>query len=251
VARTSRLLFAHERSGDSARGGDVVFECEDGIPLGWLLCFGGRNFWNPDDQVADRGGTAAQRDRFETPLDVADARLSQAIDVLRGCPHLWVWLAPVDPFLRRLQSRGKRGFLRLEAPWADAALLNSLPAYVENYVNLVVASRLADIARVAAPIEKVSPFVPVCHSDDRKRFDRSPAYRNQADLRRVAALVVGLPADDAETWHARLDLVAAPAYARLANLPPYPAAPRAATAGAPTETSSFMARLKNLVGKKT
>lgn len=250
MARSSRLMFAAERSGHASHAGEAICECEDGIPLGWLMCFGGRNFWAPDDMVADRGGTAAERDRFETPLEVADARMAQAIDGLRGCPHLWVWLAPVQVLHRRVQSRGKRGFLRLDAGWAFAGaggeLMNSLPSYVENYVNMAVASRPADIARIAAPIEKISPFVPVCRPDDRKRFEKAAAYRTETDVRRVAALIVGTPAGDRDAWRARVEQIAGPEFARLASLPPYPAMPDAP----PAEQSSFMARLKGLVGRK-
>ncbi len=257
MSRASRLLYSQERIGhEAASQGDVIAECTDGIPMGWLFCFGGRNFWAPDDLVADRGGTAAERNRFETPLEVADARLAQALDGLRGEPHMWVWFAPVDLLHRRIQARGKRGYLRLDATWAfeggrNTEAINSVPAFVENYVNRVTTGILHDLELIGKPLRAISPFVPICRPEDRKAFEKAKAYRDREGVHRAAALVAGTPARDHEIWNAGIERTVAPEFAALDDLPPYPELPAVAPGtGKPATDRGLMGKLKSMMGRE-
>ncbi len=258
MSRVSRLLYSAGRSGHEASvEAETIAECEDGIPMGWLFCFGGRNFGNPDDQVADRGGKAAERNRFETPLDVGEARLAQALDGLRASPHLWVWFAPVELLHRRIQARGKRGFLRLDATWAfqggaNLETMNNVPAFVENYINRVNSGIVHDLELFSKPLLEISPFVPVCRPDDRRTFDKAKAYRNRQGVHRIAALVTGSPVLDPELWNTRLEQHIAPEMTKPDELPPYPESPVPADDGKqkqPAPERGLLGKLKSMIGR--
>lgn len=226
--RPAQLVYTHVLANkDTSQAITVVAESADGIPMGWLLCFGGRNFWEPDDHVSDRGGQSAERSRFETPLDVAEARLRTAIDSVRGVPHLWVWFASLELLHRRVLARGKRGFLQLRAPWAlgDAALhakANEALAWAENYVNLASNDRAGDVGGKLGPMPELCPFVPRCVADDAKQFEKLTLYHDLAPAVRAAALVGGLPAGDPSKFAALVEQQYAPTFATLHNLAPYP-----------------------------
>lgn len=226
--RTAQLIYTHVLANkDVSQAMTVVSESADGIPLGWILCFGGRNFWEPDDHVSDRGGQSSERSRYETPLEVAEARLRTALDSLRGCPHMWVWFASLELLHRRLLARGKKGFLQLRAPWAlrDAALqarANEAVAWAENYINLVSNDRPADVQGKLGPLPELCPFVPRCTADDHRHFERVAIYADLAPAARAASLIGGLPPGDPAKFIALIDQQYAPTFATITALPPYP-----------------------------
>lgn len=252
MSRASQLLYMPGHHAEGEAEADLLGTCEDGIPVGWMLCFGGRNFWEPDDKVVDRGGTSATRDRFTTPLEVADARLLNAIEVLKASEHLWVWFAALELLRRRLVAKGRRGFVHLDAPWAlrkDAVRerLTRVTAYAENYVNYVAADREGQVHQYAAAIEEFCPFVPHCTEEDAKRFRKVRSHAGLDEAERAAALIAGMPRDP-EHFRAAVANHYAPVFARIGELPPYPQ-PVAAPAITPLpikdkESAGLLARLR-------
>ncbi|MDK2973359.1 MAG: hypothetical protein PWP23_3114 [Candidatus Sumerlaeota bacterium] len=230
MARPSRLLYLttalHQQGG--AESGDEVCSCPDGIPLGWVMLFGGRNYWEPDEQVAARGGAVGDRTRFETPIEVAEARLTNAISSLRSSEHLWVWFAALEILRLRIKGKGKTGVLRLEAPWAlDNAThrdkTSRATAFAENYVNMVSVDRIENIPQYVAPLDKICPFVPYCKPDDHARFRKAAGiFKEYGEPAQAAALLVGIPQSDHDKFLRRVTSVYEPEFTKIPNLPPYP-----------------------------
>lgn len=196
MARQARLLFAKSIE---EKSGETMLVSDDGIPFGWIFMFGGRNYWEPDDHVVDRGGTAAERDPFRTPLEVAEARVEQVMTALKGRNPVWPYLASLEVLHRRIIARGKTGFLKLEAPWATTKdkrrdSLQQAVSYGENYVNAVDAADLARLMPLVATLEEFAPFVPHGDAGDHKRFAKARAAESGA--RKAAILAVGIPPAD-------------------------------------------------------
>ena len=247
MSKPARLIFSLQRfqAEAPAENVDVVAECPTGIPIAWIFCFGGRNIWEPDDQIKDRGGSSALRNRYETMAEVAEARLGNAVDALQGSPHLWVWLCSVEVLRRRLANRGKKGFLRVDANWAfkeeksrEKAVI--LTAQAENIVNLILMSRVREISSVMSGFDSFCPFVPHLEEKDRKRFAKAKGFEQVQGARRAAARVAGMPPRDQDRFLQQVDEVCAPEFEKLGTLPPYPMA-TAADAG-----EGLLARVKGL-----
>lgn len=272
MARRSTLVHLPNVSHHAEDGGDRVelSECPDGIPVGWVLLFGGRNYWEPDETVADRGGAAGERSRFETPVEVAEARLTNAMTTLRAAEHLWVWFAALEILRLQIKTRGKGGVLRLEAPWAldgeerrNKTLRTT--AYAENYVNMVGVGQIENVPQYVAPLDKICPFVPYCRPDDAKRARKAGGiFGNLDEAAQAAALIVGAPSADLDKFRRRVASVFEPEYAKLPSLPPYPevkerlsyssaVVPKNAIPGPeeadPEKPKGLIARLKRMVGR--
>lgn len=229
MSRPARLIYMLNPPAEGAEPAtsEVLATSEQGIPIGWIMCFGGRNFWEPDDKVIDRGGTSANRDRYQTPLEVADARLINAIEVFRADPHLWVWFAALEIHRRRLIARGKNGFIRLEAPWAFATekmrnqMHQALPQ-AENYVNYASTDRHALFQSTAAVFDEICPFVPHWEEGDERRFRKAKACAGLDDAVRAAAMIVGLPGNDPGAFPRTVETQYKQEFLKLGSLPPYP-----------------------------
>lgn len=227
MTRPARLIFlANPKTEEGGEHGEVLAQCEDGIPMGWIFLFGGRNYWEPDDHV--RAGAASERSRFETPLEVAEARLTNALSSLSASPHLWVWFASLEILRRVLKAKGQKGYLRLDAPWAfdsekKREKTMAVPAYAENYVNMVNADHVENVPQYVSPLEKLCPFVPRCMPDDAKRAREAGArYKALPEPARAAALLMGVPPEDTAHFVQRVESAYAAEYAKLATLPKYP-----------------------------
>jgi hypothetical protein len=264
MARESRLLYLpRPTGGDTVEPGEVLSVSLEGIPMGWVFLFGGRNYWEPDEQVGERGGAASERQRFETPLEVADARLLNAMSSLRDSPHLWVWFASMEILRRRLKSKAKAGFLQLDAAWAFetpeiAAKTSQTPAYAENYVNMVNINRIENIPQYVSPLERICPFVPYCHPDDRKRA-RMAAKKlgDMSEAAAAAALLIGLPGDNPALFLERVTAFYEAEFRKIESLPPYPAVKARLSLSSdtvrrpdiPPADGGLLSRLKRLVGR--
>jgi hypothetical protein len=202
MARPAQLVYtgklAHQ---DSTQQRVVIAHSDDGLPLGWVLLFGGRNYWEPGDHVDDRGGATGVRDSFETPLEVAEARLRQALDAVSDYEPMWVWFAGLEMLHRRLQARGPHGFLHVEAAWmiSDPSFRRvagqAIP-YAENLVNLVSHNRGSEIVRALGPLEQVCPFVPHGRIEDRARFARMKKVTEKDPAVLAVTLMGGVPPGD-------------------------------------------------------
>lgn len=274
MPRPSRLLFQRESSHEGAEPPEpeVVSTSEEGLPLGWVFCFGGRNYHDPEDVIVARYGTAAARDPLATPIDVAEARLGNAITVLEENEHLWPWFASLTLLRQRLAARSGRGVLRIEAPWLEStsAEYKAIGSLGENYVNCTTASRLDPLPRLARELGRVCPFVPACQPGDLKAFHKVAGKK--AGAVDAAERIVGLPGYKPERFAEIAEKHCAPAFALLGNLPPYPKPQTSAQAGAGganakgargadssekadrveggRKPSGFLNRLKGLVGRR-
>lgn len=243
----------------SGSGSELVASSRDGLPFLWMILFGGRNYWQPDEEVAQRGGAAADRDLLQTPLEVAEARLLNASDALRSCPSTRPFSTAGPVLARRIASFGTRGILRVQAPWAagtDAARkrLGSLLALTENYVNCADAGRREMLPALAKAIAEYSPFVPHADGEDLARCAAACGVAEPGS-EQAALLMAGEP----HPGHRRLflDAVAASGpedfegYARAADADRARAARMAAALAAPAmETpSGLLGRIKGLLRK--
>ncbi|MCB2154707.1 hypothetical protein KQI84_07445 [bacterium] len=231
MSKPARLLFSLQRFQAEAPTSnvDVIAECPTGIPIGWIFCFGGRNIWEPDDHIEDRGGSSALRNRYETPVEVAEARMSNVVGAVQSSPHLWVWLSSLQLLQRRLSNRGKKGFIRVDANWAfkqekSREKIVILTAQAENIVNLILMGRIREVPNVLPSFDPFCPFVPHIEEKDAKRFAKAKGFENLDGARRAAALTVGLPPRDQERFLTQVDEVCQPEYEKLSSLPPYPMA---------------------------
>jgi hypothetical protein len=261
MPRPAQLIYtgklAHQ---DSTQQRIIIANCEDGVPLGWILCFGGRNYWEPGDHVDDRGGAMGERDRFETPLEVAEARLRQALDAVSDYEPIWVWFAGLELLHRRLLARGQRGFLHIEAAWMisdphfRSTAIQAIP-YAENLVNLVSTNRGGEIVRAVAPLEQVCPFVPHGRFEDRARF---AALRGKSPLPpavEAVTLLAGTPPGDVQKFHKHALDHYGETFSRIETLryPAFPEAKRLSGTQARPATGpkrgGFLGRLKGMLGK--
>lgn len=205
------------------------------------------------------------RDRFETPIEVAEARLTNAINVFEYNPHLWVWMASLQLLRSRLVAKGKKGFIRLDAVWAfekpeQRQNMNRITAYAENFVNLVSTERFAQLSTIMEPLDMVAPFMPRCEPADAKHFRKAARlYPDYDEATAAAALLIGVPLPNKERFPQQVASRYQEEFAKLKSLPPYPSV-QAPGAGAsqspkssPAEAESargLLARLKGLVGGK-
>ncbi len=230
MARPSRLLYLKSNT-DNWENADVVMISEDKIPVGWILCFGGRNFCEPDDHVEDRGGASGSRNRFQTPLEVAEARLMNSISGLETCRHIWVWYAALRLLHRRVQARGKKGLLRIDANWAFAKpkqreRMNQAPALAENIVHLASTNKPWRIATAAHTLDAFCPYIPKCNDSDLKAFQKTKGYKGLDDPCRAAALMVGTPPDNPDRFIEAAHEIYQPEFEKLSTISIYPSPPK-------------------------
>ena len=244
MARPARLLY---ELNDTT---EVVSTSEDGIPIGWMLCFGGRNYWNPDDAVGGRGGAAEELAKFQTPLEVADARLTNALGSLSEIEHLWVWYAALDLLRRRIQAKGKKGYLLLDASWAmklkGGQKLSTLTAYPENMVHLVDSGDIEKLPPLLQPLEGVCTFVPRLEKTDQTRFKKLKAYKSLSGAEKAAAAMVGWPEKDPVSFQRAVEKHYRPEFDKLGSLSPYPEVKSADAEIDRTQTGLF-GRIKSLL----
>ncbi len=179
--------------------GEILFRSEHGIPLVWFVAFGGRNIWNPGDDVEARGGVVGKRNPYETVVEVAATRLEHAESVLAGAPYLRPWLAGMTILRNKLQAKPKTGFIRLVAPWvagmkdAEVERWRSATAFAENAINLIGAGREPEAIVSLAQLKAFCPLLPGGISSDLDDLRKSRVYTGEEELLRLALLTVGEP----------------------------------------------------------
>jgi hypothetical protein len=210
--------------------------------------------------VNDRGGAMGERDQFETPLEVAEARLRQALDAVSDYDPIWVWFAGLELLHRRLLARGSRGFLHIEAAWmiSDAPFrstaVQAIP-YAENLVNLVSTNRGGEIVRAVGPLEQVCPFVPYGRFEDRARFATLRKHSQAPPAVEAITLLAGTPPGDVSKFHkhaldhygetfSRIETLRYPSFADAKRLSGTQSRPSASPGG-----GGLLGRLKGMLGK--
>lgn len=265
AGRISKLVYSEirmEQGHSQSADGESLYRCDDGVPLLWIFCFGGRNIWDPGDDIQARGGAMGQRNPYETPIDVAITRLEQAEAALLEDEHLWPWLSAMPVLRRKLMTKPKKGFVRLVAPWiaglgaSEYEQWRRSTAYAENCVNFVNVGRVADARSSLAVLTPYCPLVPLL---DGKDFNRLSAAKSEGDEEavRLAFLTIGVPENkDLLAESARREI--APLLEKARSLPPPKApspaekkaesAPADAVAAAPS--GGLLGKLGGLFRKK-
>lgn len=198
--RLSLLVYTDSRTPletSQSADGDVLLRSEFGVPLLWIFCFGGRNIWEPGDDIAARGGAVGSRNIYETPVEVALTRLQYATSALGGSRYLWPFLCPLPILERRLRARGRQGFVRVVAPWILTLAENDLDrwrattAFAENCVHHADVDRMREARLALRQFEAFCPFVPHGDGRDLDRMEKLKVYRDRPEISRLVALMIG------------------------------------------------------------
>jgi len=199
-SRPSHLIYNDQRTDlrtSQSTDGEVLYHSPYGVPLIWILAFGGRNIWNPGDDVEARGGLAGKRNPYETQVEVALVRLEQAETALRSEEYLWPWFSALPILRRKLALKPKAGFLRVAAPWVigltdqQVDRWRSATAFAENAVNFTAAGRQPDAMLALSELTPFCPFVPAGDSGDMKKFESLGTYPGVDAHLRLAQLTLG------------------------------------------------------------
>lgn len=203
MSRTSHLIFTEKRTdlrqSQTIDDGGLLFQSPHGVPLVWFFAFGGRNIWNPGDDVEARGGKVGRRNPYETLVEVAVARLEQAEHELKSDGYLWPFLSAMPILRRKLELKPGTGFIRVAAPWIIGMeeqhidIWRSATAFAENCVNMTAADRRIDALRSLEQLRPFAPFIPTATAADRGTLKKHPAYPNEDDALRLALLTLGEP----------------------------------------------------------
>jgi len=264
MARPSHLIFNESRTdlrtSQSTTEGEVLYHSPYGVPLVWILAFGGRNIWNPGDDVEARGGVAGKRNPYETQVEVALARLEHAETALRSDPYWWAWFSALPILRRKLALKPKTGFIRVAAPWIigltdqQVERWRSATAFAENAVNFAATGRLPEAALALEELKPFCPFVPRGDSSDLKAFESADPYRNDPEPLRLALLTLGQP-ENMEVFSKATQKECAPALEEWRKLPPrtvgssLPAAK--GTSSSPNAAGDEAAGASGILGKLT
>jgi hypothetical protein len=267
--RPSLLLLSDARTelrNSQSSDGDSLYRSNHGVPVAWIFAFGGRNIWNPGDDVEARGGVVGQRNPYETMVEVALARLEQAEGALQADPYLWPFLSPVIIMRRKLLTKSKGAFIRVAAPWViglqeqQIERWKAATAFAENAVNLVGAGRVPEGVQALQELAPFCPFVPKAHSGDRAALQSLVPYADQPEPLKLALAVLGEP-DNRATFEQAVAREVAPgldAYGKLPHRAPLKAPVAVVSASgksAPATTSAsggggLMAKLGGLFKRK-
>ena len=238
--RSSYLVYRDARTDletSQSLDGDVLYRSEHGVPLLWIFAFGGRNIWNPGDDVHARGGVVGKRNPYETSIEVASTRLEQALQVLPSAPYMWPWFSPMGMFARKLSTKPKAGYLRLVAPWMIGLEVHhferwrSATAFAENATNLLGSGRFSEASRALAELREFCVLVPTGGPGDLERFGKSTFFPEEsAEPVRLALHMLGVP-DNPGPFAAGALRDVAGALAEYRKLPPAPVLPPVVVAG--------------------
>ncbi len=256
--RTTRLIFTDlrlEEAKSQTSEGETLFRCDYGVPVLWLMCFGGRNIWNPGDDIVARGGAVGSRNPFETEIEVAATRLEHAESSLRDSERFWPWLSGIVILRRKLLARPKTGYIRMVSPWVyqlseeEYGKFKQATAFSENAVNLIDAHREWDAVQLMNNFESFCYFVPQFDGKDRDRLTKLPGLDNETDdTMRLAISTVGTPSNRV-TFDKAVMKDIAPIYQQMKELPPI--APPAAAAVGGGDTSDPGEKKGGFLGKLT
>ncbi len=260
--RPSRLIYTEDRiriEDSQSDDGEVLYRCSDGVPLLWIFSFGGRNIWDPGDDIVARGGAVGKRNPYETPVDVAITRLEAAEAELPSAPYLWPFLSAMPLMRRKLLSRPKTGYVRLVAPWMAMMTERHIEqwraatAYAENCVNFTSAGREAEALAALSQLTPFCPFVPSADGKDLKRVEDSAAATHEDLAVKMALLALGEP-DERGIFEQAARKEVGPAMEAYRALPPRQGVPQKLPSASekPTTESAggIMAKLAGVFRKK-
>lgn len=200
--RPSKLIYTDSRTtleNSQSDEGAILYRSSLGVPVLWIFAFGGRNIWDPGDDVVRRGGVVGRRNPYETPVEVAIVRLEQVEQSLRAAPHLWPVLAGVPILRRKLLAQSPKGFIRLVAPWLvglddkDIERWKSSTSFAENCVNYVGAGQMRQGLEALRQLEPFCPFIPRGDGGDLDRVAKATTVNETEEAMRVAVLTLGTP----------------------------------------------------------
>lgn len=222
----SQLLVTASRyaAGQIPENAEVLFEAPSGIPFLWFLCFGTRNTYYPGVSIAEHGGAASGRDRFETQIEDAQYRVEHVLENLRPNRYLWPWLSPLVLLERKLKARPKNHYLYLATP-AQAARgdLRRAISFAENAVNYISAGNTLASIPMLESLEGICPVVFFGDEKDRQRLAAAPGYTTYSpEAARVALLMLGMPPRDSDILLRQAAEITTPELEALAKLPPPP-----------------------------
>lgn len=252
--KPSELLYLDSRSSTTSAS---LLGCPNGIPFGWVILFGGRNYWEPDQPIEERGGVSAERDQLITPIEVSQPRLQNAIDAFKQAPHLWPWVSSLEVLNKRLKTRSRKGFLKLHVPWLSSDQLHELnksTAYMENTVYQINSGNL-DVSKLLAQFEGLCPWTPLSIEADAKRFEaRTKEFRKPNSVLTLGELIIGSPEQHNDRFESQLEEVCVNPFNSSFQFAPYPVYAEASTAskgqngshdseGQQEKSSSFFSRL--------
>lgn len=197
------LVFSTRRSdrtGSQSGAEEVLYRSDGGVPMLWVFAFGGRNIWDPGDDVRARGGAVGERDLYETPVEVALARLQHAEGNLHSAPALRFWFSAMSLLRRTLLLKPNRGFVRIAAPWVASADEDTAvhwrraTSFAENVVNYAGAGDLTMAMRNLQELEAICPFLPCGKLGDLGQLSKASRRVTESDPAKcLALLTVGQP----------------------------------------------------------
>jgi hypothetical protein len=226
MSASSQLLvtasrYAADQTPDNA---EVLFEAASGIPFLWFLCFGARNTYYPGVSIAEHGGAASERDRFETQIEDAQYRIEHVLENMRPNRYLWPWLSPLVLLERKLKARPKSHYLYLSTPAQTArGDLRRAISYAENAVNYISAGNTLASIPMLESLEGICPVVFFGDDKDRQRLAAAKDYASYTpEAARVALLQLGMPPRDSDILLRQAVEITTPELEALAKLPPPP-----------------------------
>jgi hypothetical protein len=253
MPRISQLVFRDHRSSEEK---SVLFECEEGIPFGWFVLFGGRNFWEPEQKIEDRGGVSSERDPLITPLEVAEPRLRNALDAFQQNPHLWPFVSSLELLHKRVKVRSRKGFLQLEAGWImgnEAVEFSKLAALMETLVFQVNQGN-TDLEKFLKPFQRYAPWVPLQNQGDKAEVESvlKKLGKGENSATGLAMIMIGTPHGQLERFEEQVRELTNNVWADDFQFPPYSVAVKPSgtatpstesSKSEPTEKKSFFQRL--------
>lgn len=220
--RPSELLYLDQRTSET---GTTLLKCPNGIPFGWFVLFGGRNYWEPDQLIEERGGVSSERDQLISPLEVSQPRLQNALDAFNQSPHLWPWVCSLEVLNKRLKTRSRKGFLKLQAPWASKEDLHSITkstAYMENVVYQINSGNL-NVSKLLTQFNEHSPWSPNCLPEDQERFQKTLKTLNMPkSIVSLGELMIGTPEQNQDRFEEQLQEVCLNPFSAEFQFPQYP-----------------------------
>ncbi|MDX1972708.1 MAG: hypothetical protein SFY68_09275 [Candidatus Sumerlaeia bacterium] len=253
MPRHSQLVFRDQRNSEEKA---VLFECGEGIPFGWFVLFGGRNFWEPEQKIEERGGVSSERDPLITPLEVAEPRLRNALDAFQQNPHLWPFVNSLELLHKRVKVRSRKGFLQLEAGWIqgnEVVEFSKLAALMETLVFQVNQGN-TDLEKFLKPFQGYAPWVPLQKQQDKTEAENVLRKMGKGIVSPagLAMIMIGTPHGQWERFEEQVRELTYNVWADDFQFPPYPVAVKPSEVASPatdsskrepTEKKSFFQRL--------
>ncbi len=223
---TSHLIHTRSRTGHGAVAPEKyqTLYSSSSIPFSWFFLFGGRNIWNPGDDVEARGGIAGERNPYETSVEVALTRIEHAISAFKDSEQFWPFFSPMLILERKLMTLPKNNFIRLLARDYDEGDSDTrerwrvATAYAENAANYLVASKAREAVLSLRNLHAFSEYVPGIDGHDISRLEEFSKKDGRDSFIVLSLNVVGYP-ENMETFEKAAAKFVSPALADYEQLP--------------------------------